>query len=289
MMTWSRQRSLVAGAGLILIANAVVLIGAAYNRSAPADSVLRLTQREARPSYRSWGIRENSGLALTVQWRVPTQDRADPSLPMVSYGPYGGTVAWLDAAKLRELGFDVSQPLDTDRKRSFYARELPRQVFVVLELDGAAYQASLRTVREYGARQEALRAANPGKKEFEDRARHGNDLLKQEEQANGRLFAIDAGLDAAALRAKYRESSRYAIVRGRVRAYAGWDSKNPEPTGFVSDLGVDEINVPSAFRSQFADARDGYVMPAGSSYEVTVAFGKRLEPWIVDVARKGTP
>ena len=289
MMTWSRKRSWVVGAGLILITNAVVLIGAAYNRSAPPDSVLRLTQREARPSYRSWGIRENSGLALTVQWRVPTQDRADPNLPMVSYGPYGGTVAWLDRAKLRELGFDVSRPLDINRKRSFYTHELPREVFVVLELDGAAYQASLRTVREYAARQEVLRAANAGKKEFEDRARHGNDLLKQEEQTNGRLFAIDAGLDAVALRAKYPESSRYAIVRGRVRAYAGWDSQNPELTGSVSDLGVEEINVPSAFRSQFADARDRYTMPAASPYEVTVAFGKRLEPWIVDVARKGAP
>lgn len=289
MMMWSRKRTLVAGAGLILISNAVVLIGAAYNRSAPPDSVLRLTQREVRPSYRAWGIRENSGLALTVQWRVPTQDRADPSLPMVTYGPYGGSVAWLDQAKLRELGFDVSQPVDTDRKSSSYARELPRGVFLVLELDGAAYQGSLRTLREYAARQEGLRTANPGKKEFEDRARHGNDLLQREEHTNSRLFVIDAGLDAAALRAKYPASSRYAIVRGRVRPYLGWDNKKPELTGFVSDLSIDEINVPSAFRSQFADARDGYTMPAASPYAVTVAFGKRLEPWIVDVARNGTP
>jgi len=268
---------------LILIANAVALIGAGYNRSAPPESVLRLTQREVHPSYRSWS-KDNSGIALNVQWRLPTRSRTDPDEPMVGYGPYGGSATWLDQAKLRELGFDVSQSIDGERGRRFYARQLPKAVFIVLELDGTAYQTALRTVREYAARQEALRAADPGKKEPESRARRGRDLLQQEEETNSRLFVVDAGLDAAALRAKYPDRSRYAIVHGFVRPNLAWDDQNSTVTGFVSVLNIDEINVPNRFRPLFTDGRDQYDAPLPSRYEVTIAFGKRLEPWIAEVS-----
>ena len=283
MITWSRKRTLIAGVSLILLSNAVALIGAAYNRSTPPDSVLRLTQREVHPSYRSWS-KENSGIALSVQWRLPTRARTDPDEPMVSYGPYGGSPIWLDQAKLRELGFDVSQSIDGERGHRFYTRQLPKAVFVVLELDGPAYQTALRTVREYAARQEAQRAADPGKKESENRARRGRELLEQEEQTNSRLFVVDAGLDAAALRAKYPDRSRYAIVRGSVRPMLAWDNKNSALSGLVSELNLEEINVPKRFRTSFTGRGREYEVRAPSAYEVTIAFGQRLEPWITEVA-----
>ena len=149
---------------------------------------------------------------------------------------------------------------------------------------GLPIRAALRTVREYAARQEALRAADPGKKEPESRARRGRDLLQQEEETNSRLFVIDAGLDAAALRAKYPDRSRYAIVHGFVRPNLAWDDQNSTVTGFVSVLNIDEINVPNRFRQLFTDGRDQYDVRLPSRYAVTVAFGKRLEPWIAEVS-----
>ena len=287
MIAWSRKRTLIAGVGLILITNAIALLGVAYNRRSPPESLLRLTQREVRPSYAAWGIRENSGIAVAVQWRVVSGEREDLNDLAFSYGSYGGAPVWLDQAKLRELGFDVSEGEDPDRGRRSYGRQLPREALLVLEYDGPAYQRSLQRVREYAARQEELRLANPGKKEFEERAKRANEYVQHEERDNSRLFAIDAGLDASALRGNYPDTSRYAIVHGRVRLDVGGVAQKFKLTGYVSELGIDEINVPKPFRAVFEGMSEQRFAPYPTSwpYEVTVAIGKRLEPWITAASR----
>jgi len=69
-MTWSRKHTLLAGLGLIALTNAIALSGVVYNRSGDPEATLRLTQRELRTPYRWYGNRENSGLALSLVWRV---------------------------------------------------------------------------------------------------------------------------------------------------------------------------------------------------------------------------
>ena len=44
-MNWSRMHTTIAGVGLIVVVNAVALLGAAYNRSGEPESVLRLSER----------------------------------------------------------------------------------------------------------------------------------------------------------------------------------------------------------------------------------------------------
>lgn len=287
MKTWSRKRTLVAGAGLILVTNAIVLIGVAYNRLSPPESLLHLTQREVRPSYAPWGVRENSGMAVAVQWRVVSSEREGLNDLGLRYESYGGAPVWLDKAKLRELGFDVSEMEDTDRAHRFYGRQLPKAALLVLEYDGPAYRQSLQRVREYAARQEQLRLANPGKKEFEERAKHASEYVQREERDNSRLFVIDTGRDASALRGKYPDPARYAIVHGRVRAYiVELAAHKPELTGRVSDLDINEINVPKPFRAVFEGTSEQPSAPYPTwPYEVTIAIGKRLEPWIAAAAR----
>lgn len=185
-------------------------------------------------------------------------------------------IALTNAIALTGVAYNRSGPPEAVLK-------LPREVLLVLEFDGEAYQEALRSTREYSAQQEALRTANPGKKEFEDRARHGDELVKQEVHDNSRLFVIDAGLDAAALRAKYPDSSKYAIARGRVVPSLGWESKSPELTGVVSELNISEVNVPSSLRGYFTSPQHQYAPSSASPYEVTLAIGKRLEPWIMGV------
>jgi len=289
MIAWSRKRTLIAGVALIAATNAIALCGVAYNRSGVPDSTLKLTQRELPRSYSYFDGTENSGMALTLHWRAPIRDRADSEPLTTSYRSYGGSIDWFDQAKLSELGFDVSRPVDTEPGRRFYGRALSREVLLVLELEGQAYRQALAAVHAYAARQEKLRAANPGKKEFEDRARRGAELLKQEERDGSRLFAIDAGVDLAVLRAKYPDRSKYAIVRGLVRPLVDWDEKTPQLSGYVSDLSINDVNVPKDLRKHLPGARNGYVLPPSSPYEITLAIGKRLEPWIMAVSRPAAP
>src|SRR4051812_12555726 len=150
-------------------------------------------------------------------------------------------------------------------------------------------EKALAAVRAYAARQEELRTANPGKKEFEDRARRGEELVKREERDGSRLFAIDAGVDIAVLRAKYPDRSKYAIVRGLVRPVAGWDEKTPQLSGYVSDLSIKDVSVPKDLRKHLPGPRKQYALPPSSSYEITLAIGKRLEPWVMAVSPPAAP
>ncbi len=288
MMRWSRVHTLVAGAALIVLTNAVALVGVAYNRSGNPDSILVLTQRELQMPYKWWRDRENSGIALSLLWRVHREEIDD--VDTGSWYPGGGAPGWLTKAKLGELGFDVSRSEDSDQGRRHYERQLPKEVFIVLELDGPAYAEARARAKRHADREDALRAANPDKKEFEQRSKEARDRLDREERQYSRLFAVDTGLDAGALRSQYPDRAHYAVARGQVRPLLAGSPQAPKLTGYVSQLSIDEINVPLEFRSVFdhalPDTATGGRSPA--RFDATVAFGKRLEPWITAAARGGS-
>ena len=287
MMMWSPAHTLIAGAGLIVLTNAVALVGVAYNRSGEPDSVLALTQRELQMPYKWWRDRENSGIALRLLWRVHKEEIGD-EIDVGSW--YGGTPGWLTKAKLAELGFDVSQPEDSNRGRRHYEKQLPKEVLLALELDGPAYAEARERAKRHADREEALRANNPDKKEFELRAKEARDRLDREERQYSRLFAVDAGLDAGALRSKYPDRAHYAIARGQVRPFVAGSGRSLKLSGYVSELSIDEIRVPLEFRNVFEHALPDAATGAHSlaRFDTKVAFGKRLEPWITAAARSGS-
>jgi hypothetical protein len=280
-MKWSRRHSLIAGLALIALTNAVALGGAAYNRSGEPESVLRLTQRELQPPY-FFGRRENSGLALRLRWRVLQEGASD--VDSYSWGGTGegASPPWLDREKMASLGFDVAlADTELDKPRSF-RRQLPRDVLLVLEFDGPAYQRSLVNAAEFAARLE--------KKNLAESSKLAVQVVERERNANSRIFVVDAGLDRAALRTKYGDRSKYAIVGGQVRP--AWRSARVPKShaGYVDALNVGAVNVPLEFRDAFEGASPDieFVQTSTSKvrYEATVAFGKRLEPWITAAARK---
>ena len=230
MSAWKRSYTLAAGIALIVATNAVVLAGVAYNRSGTPESVLRLTERELSFPY-SWGFEEeNSGIALRLNWRV----RND----------------WLDRPKLASLGFDVSEPA------LIRGRQLPRDAYLVIELDGPAYQAQL-------AEAEALARRKP--EEWPLRA------LRNEKERNSRLFVVDADLDPEALRKKYPERSQYAVVTGSVAVPHRSIHDAGPVLGSVADVNIVGVHVPVQFHG---------VIRKDAAYLATVAFGRRLEPWL---------
>lgn len=281
-MRWSRRHTLVAGLGLILATNAVALVGVAYNRSSEPESALKLTQRELQLPY-SWGFEdENSGLALSLKWRM----LGDYGYG-VTHAGVGGSPFWLDTAKLATLGFDVSRLEGASGSLWRYGKILPREVLLVLELDGPAYQAALERARLRRQEEEQLLATNPGNKEFEKRAKFAREQAEREERENSRLFIVDAGLDVATLRAGYPDRARYAIVRGHVQPQIIMSGGQRRLMGHVSRLSMGAINLPlshqEAFKPKESRVRTRKLEPPlrHEGFEVVLAFGKRLEPWIV--------
>src|SRR6185295_1959113 len=110
--------------------------------------------------------------------------------------------------------------------------------------------------------------------------------LERERNSSSRLFAVDAGRDVSELRAKYPDRARYAIVHGKVRLYyQGNPGTGPRWEGHIDGVSDLHINVPQAFRPTLIPLPDGMAWENASSrpsLAVTVAFGKRFEPWIVD-------
>ena len=284
-LTWSSGRTLAAGIALIALTNTIALGGVAYNRSGEPESVLKLTQREVLAPH-GYGLdREGGGLQLHVSWRVLGPERDD-----AYFWNFQGTPEWLDEAKLASLGFDVSPP-PVERRASWrYDRQLPREALVVLELDGPAYQKALERARQREAK-EAAKGAETGKTGPGTPAAQAALFLKNEETANTRLFAVDVGRDARELRAKYPDRTRYAIVQGKVRPYyqAG-RGKEARWTGYIEVIENARINVPLELRRAVESAPRSVphasAAPVGPAFEVTIAFGKRFEPWIVAAAAK---
>jgi len=265
MKAWYRRRTFLAGVALIVIVNAIALTGVAFNRSAATGGTLVLTQRELSMPYNYWRNTENSGLALRVNWRIPA------TLPRAGGIWYGGEAEWLDAAKIAELGIRT-RSAPGDYESSFW-RSVPADVLMVLELNGPAYRRALELACD-----KAARSAQKS-----DVA-----LCESEKHESSRLFIIDAGLDRDVLRAKYPDAASYAIAHGKVQATWISDGSKKQLVGLVNDLAIDELQVPLPMRA--ALAADGGVLwrspDKTAPFEATVTFGRRLEPWIVQLVPK---
>lgn len=282
-MKLTPMKTLAMGAGLILLVNAVALTGVAFNRSGEPESRITLTERELSLPWRYSIESENSGMGLHLAWRV-----GDDSVGEYFRGGYGGgTADWLDEAHMKALGFDTTRATEDQEGRRRFERQLPRQVLLVLELAGPAWQAALERARQNAIRHEAASQANAGSKEFAERAKRAQEASRREEIRNSRLFAIDAGLDAKALRARYPDRGRYLILEATVRPRLDSRDRKTRITGYVGDLAVAQINVPHAMRPALEPlVRRIPRKPddIGPGFEAAVAVGQRLEPWIETVA-----
>lgn len=282
MMDWTYKHSLFSGIALILITHAVVLSGVAHNRSGTPQAQLNLSQRELQLPFGNDA--DNSGLSLRLRLRGlhPYEN---------AYSDPGDVTVWLDKDKLASLGFDVSKSYETQYRSGRYSKRFSRPVFLAFELNGTAYQRAVEKARAYEARE---REKDASKNTLEAASRS----LAFELSGNSRLFLIDAGQDAQALRRQYPDTARYLILPGRIEPLV-LDSTESRPrllTGRVTEVDAQNINVPAAFSKQLEPIRRQI---KGQRYEeresdafgfnATVAFGQRFEPWIVDLATRQAP
>jgi Domain of unknown function (DUF4824) len=180
---------------------------------------------------------------------------------------------------MAELGFDVAKLADSSANGRHYKESLSREVLLVLEINDQAYRQVLQRARDYAEQSRALLAANPDSKEFKQRVKNAEEYYKNEETINSRLFVIDAGIDMQKLRSTYPDRTRYAIVHGLIHPGITREKNETQVRGNISELHAEHINVPFNYRQVF---------DAVAPYEVTIAFGKRLEPWITAAAKSVT-
>lgn len=292
--------AVLSGAALVLVANAVLLGAAWWNRSGEPEARLELTQREL--ALPSWRDKDDTGLVLTLTLadRPPAAvtrtawSRREP-LPPFEH-------PWLDAAKLGELGFDlraIEAAARNARPGGDRTVAPARRAFVVLEYDGNSWRAWLakREVAVAEIRERVERG-------LEDRGKlsDAEALLAIDRTSRSRLMPVDSGLDPGPLRTRYPDRHRYIVVPGfiGVRSAVIAD-RSATFRGSIERVAVDSITVPRRFLSLmepfvprateqevFQRARDDaaasrWPAPANPRYRATVAYGRRLDPWLVEV------
>lgn len=237
-------------AGIVAAANAAALGGAAWNRSAEPEAVLELTERELELPP---ATAENTALALRLRWT--DQANGVPGPVGQASRPVSGSARfapWFDRAKLAEVGFDCTFPLEKGSAERYRAAP-PRRVYAVLEDDGEAWRALERSMPGQGDRFPA-----------------------------SRLVVVDAGLDPATLRARWPDRSRAVVVPATAALVV--ESK-PDGSlalgGRIVDVYPSQLNVPRPLNQVLAPLQGRTREPA-ARYRVRVVWGRR-DPWITEV------
>lgn len=251
----TKLRGLLAGLVLIVLANAAVLAGVAWNRRGKPEAVVTLTERELQLPWDAGSDEDDTGLILRLEWN-----------PRGAAGE--ATPAALPATTLRELGFRLS-PLPG-------RPEPPRTAWVVLEMEGEAWKRWLakRQREEDEQRQKAGQSDCPPVSDFE-----------QMEVRGSRLILVDAGLDREALRRRHPDRRRSVVVPGVVAPDGVVSELGLESIQVPLHLRpvLDEVvKAEEVRRQRIAGAED---RPRPPRYRANVAFGRRGEPWLVSVEK----
>lgn len=260
---------------LIALVNGLLFWNVARNRTGEPEAELLLSGREFYP----WLSRnaENSGRFLQLRYQRISSKQEDGK---------GVDNPWLDLGKLKSLGYHV--PKELLEGEDVYPRRAPtRNVFLVLELKGPAYE---QYVAQAAAEVERLRAA-----EDKEDLSVAEAVLLQARDEDSRLFVVDAGLEAQALRQRYANREQYLIVPGEVRVHWNRNWKAGEARfDSTLTLKLEEIFVPLAFAGEYAkvvqqlENEQPRKNNASPRFLVRLAFGQGLEPWIKEM-RAGQP
>jgi hypothetical protein len=295
------KRLALVGLALIVAVNVVAGIFIVYNRGGQPDSILALNQRELRLPVTNVGnaapAQKLGGLSLQIDWRVLSDLGSDAGLKQqypddAENNPGSPRLApWLDRAKLESLGYRFPDPAPIDEIRKSRPSELAREVFVVLEFDGPAFRDSIARARHDVALIQPAFEQQPNNPQIAAHKLKFESHLAQALKSASRLYAIDAGLEFAAMRERYPDRQHYAIVRGKIRPLfrAGTETR---VAGVIEDLTISVVNVPLRLRRVFELPRgvafDKNKALPSVRYNVDLALGRRLEPWILNAEPAAT-
>lgn len=247
------------GLGFILISNLSILGMVFWNRSAEPESMLTLSEREL---YQSHTGEEDSSvkLSLVISHHFPTRAHIAPE-------------------KLSELGLDWPEKNSKPPHKAVHHTEKP--VLVVLELDGPAYQQTVtarrKTLSDIQQKIEEQENLDPDESPKNALSR-AQEALKSVLEGS-RLYIVDIGTDKQALRNRYPDRRKYAIVRTMIDpVYSYYDKESKKfidsskASAYINNPNISVI-LPLQWHPQ-------ETFDHKTHFETDIAFGQRLEPWI---------
>lgn len=289
-----KKYGLIAAVTLLVLVNIFVLLGVGRNRSGAPEAEFAMTERELPlMSSQNYLDKEDTGLSLRIDW-----SQSDYRWKRGRTKQYD----WFDQSKLEAIGFDVSVPLDGPKAALYYDKMLPRKTYAVLEYEGKAWEAWRANVeQELANMAEKVKTGKERKNAFDNVKKD----YARELKTRSRLFAVDVGNDPVKLREQYSDRHYYIITPAlarlsyspRMKDYEG-NEEPPRLQGSINELLIDEINVPREMRDVLEAllARErkqqpyaeysysyAYHRERGPSYTVTLRYGRRYEPWVVDI------
>jgi len=242
---------------LVLVSNAIALIGVARNRAGSPLATIELTEREL--PLLNTGL-DNSGIDLRFEWSGIVRE--------TNAGP-------LSRGQLEQIGFDFRFPAGTPAGNIAL---MPRKAFVALEYQGPAWKQWLLLVEEERQRIQTGAPRLPGMR-----------VLPGEPLLESRLFPVDVAKSYSDLRTRYPDQSRHLIVQAVLRArveevkdtVTGMVSSY-NCSGFVAEILPGTVHVPlphARILALLKPRRPG----EEPRYIITLEYGNRLEPWVASV------
>ena len=232
----------IISAALLLLVNVIVLAGVAYNRSDDKVAQLLLTERELSVVNHYASADENSGMALNINWSTLSRNSED-ELVVRKWG----NPNWMNEKKLKALGVDVdglkasSSQYELDYSYNRILQSL--DVLFVLELNGDAYKKALEIVTKDLNDIQKKQSFMPEDEVLTKQVENVQSKLSHLQKSDSRLFVIDAGKDRQALMDRYKDRSKYLLIRGELRPYM---EKN-RLTASIKRLFISTIHVPLPF------------------------------------------
>ena len=288
------RRGFVIALAVVVVVNIGALAGIARNRSGEPEATVLLEERELQllPADR-----DTSALQLRLRYQnAPFSDDPRGAAAENVLAP-----RFLNEARLAAVGFDCSVPPADPGAALFYRSALQRPAFIVFSIGGPEWerQVALWQQRE-GQRVEGQIAGGELSGEAIERARAE---IAEGPRRLSRLLPIDAGRDAAALRAAHPDRTRFLILPGVVRLdfIESKEPGGPSIHGHLMDVFPQILDVPPevrapldpfreplssgqpAARAQRAGGWGIRMLDHAPRYEVQVSVGRALQPWITHV------
>lgn len=224
---------------------AVMVLGAsaANGRSARGPTVV--SEREATLGARS------SDRSIAEVWLGWTE-------------PAGRPATWMTRDVLDGLGFEFDVAPADPEAAPYYQRQLSRRAFVAFELDGPAWQAVL---------DERVRAQGSGERAPVDgRRTNGSRLVP---------VAVDRVADVLAQRFPNPGTHLIAAATVRVALFRP-PNGTPYVGGMLVNIDPRRIQIP-AERAASLPRRSPEENPQSTPFRISLMYGARWEPWVVDV------
>lgn len=257
--------------GLVVLSNAVILAGAAYNRMSPPVQQLSVTERElSLPYWATRGDSENSQLTLRINWQVARDELAEYD--------------YVRELKVSPQTFSALQlkPINCPGEEHRHHKSV--QGWVALEYNGPAHRL----------RQQQLEQALAELKDTEDqqelasRSRYQN-RLERALVSDSRLYAVAVAPHLEELEASLASSTE---VHWFVPAELSAAGKCSDHHVSINRLLNGELHLPANQRAALpqVDSRAAYSQqPELPRYAVEVAVGRRYEPWVKSVTALPSP